>query len=187
MLVGDVHSLKVSLLILLVGSLDFWGQVVAVLTEVIAMWQRKSDVQRRQFQYICQTQSISKAQISKMLTTLALTLRIHPLLLGVRPQHDAKIIIPKQMRLKFRQPKSMARFLVDGEVFLLTLKPGLFDVPDRIFTLLVEYPDSLEIHGVIVVEHRNFLEEEGWSEENLAGVIVIMVSFNVDFQDRQLI
>ena len=76
---------------------------------------------------------------------------------------------------------------MDGEVFLLTLKPGLFDVPDRIFTLLVEYPDSLEIHGVIVVEHRNFLEEEGWSEENLAGVIVIMVSFNVDFQDRQLI
>ena len=151
------------------------------------MWQRKSDVQHFQFRDICQTQGISKAQISDMLTTLALTLRVHPLLLGVRPQHDAEIIIPKYMTLRIRQPKSMARFMVDGEVYSLKLKPGRVPVPDHVLTLLVDYPGSLQIYGVVVVEHKNFIEDGAWSEENLAGVIIIMVRFNLDFQNQKLI
>lgn len=154
------------------------------------MWQNKAGVYRRQLLYMVRDNpnryyavraAIKPGQLNTILGTIALTLGFHPTLLGVLSQPHAELIIAKGIKIKIEQATDIFEFLESGDTDTATLPHTRIDVPDRIYSLKVSSTRGVEIYAVIVVEYRNIMTTMSWNVENLAGVILIMVSLWVLF------
>lgn len=142
----------------------------------------------RHMVYTLYPTTIGWARAKRILLDLAVSIKVHPINLGIQTEADGRLWAADDVGLKIQTVEdvlTMAQAMEEGRkkaanklLKTLSIRGARDSIPTRIFNLGIGEVGNrkmVEFRGVIVCEHANLNVEQEWFGINLSGVIVVMV------------
>ena len=125
---------------------------------------------------------LSSELVQRYLHDIALTIRVHPWALGIKPNSDGAVYVPPRVWIRVNLSVNIMRYNRNGtreerrqSQKMATLTPGVHPTEAMIHDLKVKKEKTVEIRAVIVTEHKNLDELIKYSPL-FHGVIAVFTS-----------
>ncbi|KAG8531270.1 uncharacterized protein KY384_004628 [Bacidia gigantensis] len=164
-------------------SIGYWARAWLVAEGVVDLIARDQAAMSHLFQYkqLTSDPRLSAAQVKKTYLDLALTIGVHPWALGVIPENNGKVHLPKRLTIEYTVVKNIIRWSRGSEQSTFEKRTRLEDdqtleIPPLIKDLTVVKGKGTKPVAVIVVEHqilRTVITDERYNKHR---VIVVMTA-----------
>lgn len=123
-------------------------------------------------------------QVRKNIKDLAVTVGVHPWALGIKPEGNGQISVPRGVTITIKQVENM-RLYRDGNALgrkprdslretSIRMQNGAMAIPPLIESITVAVNARAPVRAVLVIEHQNL--KQLMSPEEIGDVILIMTS-----------
>ncbi|EXJ94887.1 hypothetical protein A1O1_00005 [Capronia coronata CBS 617.96] len=143
----------------------------------------------RAFSSQIKSDEMSPEQAAKVLNDLALTLEVHPFLLGVEPEPSGLVFVPDGVKISAQQAFSARSFAETKTTFRKALHGGTCHNIPRLTTKLSIFQVSTNVRAVIVSEHQSIIDELATlsGDARLRGVIFVATNGYPDIATREFL
>ncbi|KAG6988488.1 hypothetical protein G7Y79_00072g097500 [Physcia stellaris] len=167
------------------GTVAYWKGMFELGASMADHLMSQEDVMNRFVEYKeCRPKDMTMAQVRKNIKDLAVTIGVHPWALGIKPEGNGQISVPRGVTITMKLVKNMQLYR-DRDVLggrprdylretAVQRQSGATTISPLIDSLTVAVKEHAPVRAVLVIEHRNL--KQLMSAEEIGDVILIMTS-----------
>ncbi|KAJ4508605.1 hypothetical protein HRR83_007555 [Exophiala dermatitidis] len=144
----------------------------------------------RAFEYQIKSDRITPEDANKIMKDIALTIGVHPFLLGVEPESVGQVYIPEGIKLAMMETSS-ARVYVDKKAKYSTSLNGgkRHQIPRLLVDIAKVNQAEASIRAVVVCEHRSIVEKfpKAFEDARFRGVFLVTTGGYPDVATREFL
>lgn len=157
---------------------EYLARLTIIVKELVKNISNREPKKARKMFYEQKKRGINEALLEKIVTTLGLSIRVHPALLGIVREEKGLLWIPKGVKIEFKTVPNVFEWIASGKrnssTTLVTFGQGEYLIPTMILRVKVYGAEQLK--GIAFSEHRNVGTTLRWTEENSSGFLYILAS-----------